>query len=87
MKAIIVDDEESARLTLKSILERYFMEVEVVDEASSASAALPLIIEKNPDLVFLDIQMGNESGFDVLEGHGQPQFPDYCGERRLWIIS
>jgi two-component system, LytTR family, response regulator len=67
MKAIIVDDEESARLTLGSILERYFREVEVVGEANSASKALALITEKNPDLVFLDIQMGNESGFDVLE--------------------
>lgn len=67
MKAIIVDDEQSARLTLKSILNEYFKEIVVIGEAESPGAAVTLIEEKKPDIVFLDIQMQTGSGFDVLE--------------------
>jgi two-component system, LytTR family, response regulator len=74
MKAIIVDDEASARLTLRAILEEFFKEVVIVGEADSPASAVQLIEDKNPNLVFLDIQMQSGTGFDVLESLDKRNF-------------
>jgi len=65
-KAIIVDDEKLARLDLKYVLST-FEEVEIVGEANDISSAEQLIVKLHPNLVFLDIQLRGESGFDLLE--------------------
>jgi two-component system, LytTR family, response regulator len=65
-KAIIVDDERLARKDLRSLLADY-PGTEVVGEADSVTAAVQLIAETSPDIIFLDIQMPGESGFDLLE--------------------
>ncbi|MGD8305955.1 MAG: LytTR family DNA-binding domain-containing protein [Ignavibacteria bacterium] len=65
IKAIIVDDEELAREDLKVLLEN-FNEIDIIGEAESVEEARPLINNLNPDLIFLDIQMPGESGFDLL---------------------
>jgi two-component system LytT family response regulator len=65
-RAIIVDDERLARKDMNSLLAE-FKNIEVVGEADSVAAAAKLIKEKEPDIVFLDIQMPGESGFDLLE--------------------
>jgi two-component system LytT family response regulator len=65
-RAIIVDDERLARKDMNSLLAE-FTNIEVVGEADSVPAAAKLIKEKEPDIVFLDIQMPGESGFDLLE--------------------
>lgn len=64
-KAIIVDDERLARLDLKNVLSS-FDEIEIVGEANNVSSAELLINKLNPNLVFLDIQLRGESGFDLL---------------------
>jgi len=66
LKALIVDDERLARRELRSLLAD-FSEVEIVGEADSVSQALDLIENKQPTIVFLDIQLTNETGFDLLE--------------------
>jgi two-component system LytT family response regulator len=66
LKAIIVDDERLARVNLRKLLESH-PEVEIVGEASSCSTAMELIRQHNPGLVFLDIQLNGETGFDLLE--------------------
>ncbi len=66
MRAIIVDDERLARKELNSLLEK-FDDVEVVDEAGDADEAYEKITEQEPDIVFLDIQMPEKTGFDLLE--------------------
>ncbi|HEX8263828.1 MAG TPA: LytTR family DNA-binding domain-containing protein [Pyrinomonadaceae bacterium] len=66
LKALIVDDERLARRELRSLLAD-FAEVEIVGEADSVSQALDLIENKQPTIVFLDIQLTNETGFDLLE--------------------
>jgi len=66
MKALIVDDEEGAR----DILERLLMkvpDVEIIGKASSADEALELILSGKPDIIFLDIQMPEKSGFDLID--------------------
>jgi two-component system LytT family response regulator len=65
-RAIIVDDERLARKDLRSLLTEYDS-IEIVGEADSVVSAKQLINETDPDLIFLDIQMPGESGFDLLE--------------------
>jgi two-component system LytT family response regulator len=66
MKAIVVEDSRLAREGLINML-RGFAGLEVVGEADHPSSALKLIQEVKPDVIFLDIHMPGESGFDLLE--------------------
>lgn len=66
IEALILDDEPKARLNLKSILAEYIPQVHVVAEAENVADALTLMDKHNPKLVFLDIELQKESGFDFL---------------------
>jgi two-component system LytT family response regulator len=66
LRTLIVDDEPPARANLRVLLRRD-QEVEIVAECSSGAEALTEIQSKKPDLVFLDVQMPECDGFDVLE--------------------
>ncbi|MCS6973312.1 MAG: LytTR family DNA-binding domain-containing protein [Cyclobacteriaceae bacterium] len=66
MKALLVDDERLARKELLKLLEAHPV-IEVVGEAANAEEALRMINELNPDLLFLDIQMPDKTGFQLLE--------------------
>lgn len=66
MKAIIVDDSNLARQELKHLL-KAFSDIQVIGEAENAEQAETLISEKKPALIFLDIQMPDKSGFELLE--------------------
>lgn len=66
MKALIIDDERLARKELMKLLEEH-PSIEIVGEAQNADEAEQLITEKNPDLLFLDIQMPGRTGFQLLE--------------------
>jgi len=66
LKTLIVDDESLARRGLAHRLNK-IADIEIVGEARNGREALSLINEKNPDLVFLDIQMPGVSGFDVVQ--------------------
>jgi len=64
--AILVDDERLARKELRSMLAEHGT-VEVIGEAENVEQAIKLISANEPDIVFLDIQMPGESGFNLLE--------------------
>ncbi|UXX80163.1 LytTR family DNA-binding domain-containing protein [Reichenbachiella carrageenanivorans] len=66
MKAIIIDDERLARKELTSLLVE-FPEIEIVDEAVNVDDAIEKIEKYEPDLIFLDIQMPDKTGFELLE--------------------
>ena len=66
MKALIVDDEPLARRELRRLLAAH-PEIEVVGEAASAADAERAIAALAPALVFLDIQMPQRTGFQLLE--------------------
>jgi two-component system, LytTR family, response regulator len=66
-KALVVDDEPAARRLMKTMLTEHADSVEVVGEAGNGSEAVRLIKELKPDVVFLDIQMPDFTGFEVLE--------------------
>ena len=66
MKAVIVDDTRLARQELQFLLQNY-KDVEVVGEAENVDEAQKMIEELKPDLIFLDIQMPDKDGFELLE--------------------
>src|SRR5215475_12810721 len=67
---MIVDDEPLARTNLRVLLRRH-AEIEIVCESGSGLEALKEIRRTKPDLVFLDVQMPECNGFDVLEMLGR----------------
>ncbi len=67
IKAIIVDDEEKSRSTLKKLLNDYCEGIDVIAEASNITDAMIQIDRLNPSLVFLDIEMPYGTGFDLLD--------------------
>jgi two-component system, LytTR family, response regulator len=75
VRTIIVDDEDLARERLKSLLARE-PEIELIGEASDGKSALTLIVEAHPDLVFLDVQMPELTGFEVLEALPEGERPN-----------
>lgn len=66
-KTLIVDDEPLARMRMRRLLEPYSDLVTIVGEASTGNEAVAQIRALHPDLVFLDIQMPDKNGFDVLK--------------------
>jgi len=66
LTAIIVDDERLARNAIKTLLTEVD-EIELVGEADNVTEAIALIEKVKPGVVFLDIQMPGESGFDLIE--------------------
>ena len=67
LKAILIDDIEQARQTLKKDLAAFCPEVEIIGEAGGVVEGVKLLQKIKPDLVFLDIQMQDGSGFDLLD--------------------
>lgn len=65
--AIIVEDEKMSRETLRRMLEKYCPQVEVLSEAEGYRDGIERIGRFHPDVVFLDIQMPDGSGFRLLE--------------------
>jgi two-component system, LytTR family, response regulator len=71
LKAVIVDDEQDAVDFINSIIGEYCPSLEVVGKANNVIQGVAVIKEKRPDLVFLDVEMPNGTGFDLLT-----QFPE-----------
>jgi len=65
MRVVIVDDEELARRGIRALLKRAG-DVEIVSECGSGAEAIRSISESEPELVYLDIQMQGQTGFDVI---------------------
>jgi two-component system LytT family response regulator len=74
MKVLIVDDEPLARERVRRHL-RDEPGVEIVGEAGNGREAVTVIEEKTPDLVFLDVQMPEMNGFDVLKALEENKIP------------
>ena len=67
IKTIIIDDEQNNILNLKHLLSVYCSDIEVLGCADSAKSGYELATIVKPDLVFLDIEMPKEDGFDFLK--------------------
>ena len=74
LRTVIVDDEDHVRETLGEFLVMYCPEATVVGEAGSVQEARVVIGRLQPDLVLLDIQLGDATGFDLLKRFERPAF-------------
>jgi len=74
MRVVIVDDEPWARKRIATLLKAE-ADVEMVGECSGGAEAVRTITERVPDLVFLDVQMPEVDGFEVVEAIGPDQMP------------
>lgn len=66
MRSIIIDDEKSARENLKRCLNSFSSDIQIIEEAENVAAGLEVIKNQEPELVFLDVEMPDGSGFDLL---------------------
>jgi len=67
LTALIVDDEFQSRNYLSKLILQNIPDVKLAGQASSVEEAVAVIHELNPSLVFLDIRLGKETGFDLLK--------------------
>lgn len=74
IKAIIIDDEKKAVRALESAINEYCTQVEIVGMAYSALEGIKEIQLKNPDLVFVDIEMPIMSGIELIEQFANRKF-------------
>lgn len=65
-RTIIVDDERLARIQLRDLLSNFEI-INVIAEADNVPGAVKIVNDLQPELIFLDIQMPGESGFDLLQ--------------------
>jgi two-component system, LytTR family, response regulator len=72
VRAVIVDDEISVRETIHRMVELYCSHVEIVGEADGVRSGFDTIIRTQPDVVLLDIQLVDGTGFELLQ-----QFSSY----------
>jgi two-component system LytT family response regulator len=74
IRILVVDDEPLARNSVRRFLKNN-AEVEVIGECGDGESAVAAILTKKPDLVFLDVQMPERDGFEVLRRVGAEQMP------------
>ena len=74
IKAVIIEDEKQSQDLLMVMLEKYCNNVQVEGIASGVEAGVNLIKVINPDLVFLDVELSDGNGFDVLNAFERPAF-------------
>jgi two-component system, LytTR family, response regulator len=67
MKAIIVDDEPAVRNTISALLKESFPDITISAQAGSVREGFAVITEHQPDLLFLDVELPDGLGFDLLK--------------------
>ncbi len=74
MRAIIIDDEPKNIDVLAYYLESYCPDITLSGKAQSVKEAIPLIRKIDPDIIFLDIELPEENGFELLSYFNPPTF-------------
>ncbi|WP_298509543.1 LytTR family DNA-binding domain-containing protein [uncultured Kordia sp.] len=74
IKAIIVEDEPKSKNLLKNFIKNYCKDVSIIGDTDTVKDAITIIKEKNPNLVFLDIELKDGLGLTVLDYFKQPEF-------------
>lgn len=74
IKAVLVDDEERSLENLTKLLQAYCKDVQIVAKAKTVEGAYAKIQEHKPDIVFLDIDMPPDTGFDLLKKYDELPF-------------
>ena len=66
IRAIVIDDEKPSRDVICNYLKEYCSDVRIISTATSVKAGYSAIKKYSPDLIFLDIELGKGTGFDLL---------------------
>jgi two-component system, LytTR family, response regulator len=74
MKILLIDNEDEVRTTLKTMVVNCNNEIYEIDEANGVATGLEKIQFFNPDIVFLDVEMNDGTGFDLLKKINNPTF-------------
>jgi two-component system LytT family response regulator len=74
LKTIVVDDEKPSREALSTYIKDFCTDIEIAAECDSVKTAYQSILKHKPQLVFLDIEMPNGNGFDLLQMFKTPPF-------------
>jgi two-component system LytT family response regulator len=64
---LIIDDEVDERYIIRNLIRQHFPSLQILGEADNISCAEKMILSKKPNLLFLDIQMGNSTSFEILD--------------------
>ncbi|GIV29344.1 MAG: DNA-binding response regulator [Bacteroidia bacterium] len=67
IRTLIIDDEKNSRDNTRMMLNKYFSEIEIIGEAEDGAQGRNLIGQLHPDLVFLDVNMPELNGLEMLE--------------------
>jgi len=67
IRVFVADDEFQSRLVIVKMLERYFPDIEIAGQAGSVEETVEGVTNTQPQIVFLDVRMNGETGFDVLD--------------------
>lgn len=65
--AVLIDDDENLRIGMKALLERFAPNIKIIGEADSVESGCQILDAIMPQVVFLDIQLNDGTGFDILE--------------------
>lgn len=74
MKVALIDDESPMRDNMKALLHKHMPEAEVIGEAEGVVEGLELLATINPEVLFLDVEMKDGTGFDLISRYGNPNF-------------
>lgn len=74
MKILLIDNEDEIRTTLKTMVESVAIERYEIAEANGVATGLEMINNFNPNIVFLDVEMNDGTGFDLLKRIAKPNF-------------
>lgn len=74
MRTIIIDDEQQSHDTLRHYLAQSSTSIDIVASGYSVKEGMELIRKHKPDLVFLDVELPDGTGFELLEKLGKPSF-------------
>ena len=67
INAIIIDDEVKNIRLLKHYINEFFMDINIINEATSFTEGIKVLQANSPDILFLDIQLKNRTGFELLD--------------------
>ncbi|HNR15789.1 MAG TPA: LytTR family DNA-binding domain-containing protein [Chitinophagaceae bacterium] len=74
MKVLLIDDETNQRNAVKQLLKSFCPGVDSIEEAESVKKGLELISKYRPDIVLLDVELGDGTGFDLMKQVADPGF-------------
>ncbi len=74
MRAVIIDDEASLRESTNTLLSIFCPDIEVVGQAAGVKEGITLIQKEHPDLAFLDVEMPDGTGFDIVHAFRDRNF-------------